>query len=195
MDHGDGVTGGVVPGMEGYVFDDACVPVALLAVAYTNVDGEDGYNPDVDVLIARFEDIDDDGVPSVGDIIRTNRYPIDFNDLTGAGTFGVTQHTITDDFHVIYSTVSLDLILTETDTGTDQVFRWTTNTEGTTELYQEVSYGAEFTLFRDAINVSVDLRRVNPVSPSQPDAAAGMENLLRPSDDPFIDVDITPPPA
>ncbi|MFA9566007.1 MAG: hypothetical protein ACERLM_15095, partial [Acidimicrobiales bacterium] len=92
-------------------------------------------------------------------------------------------------------TVSLDLILTETDTGTDQVFRWTTNTEGTTELYQEVSYGAEFTLFRDAINVSVDLRRVNPVSPSQPDAAAGMENLLRPSDDPFIDVDITPPPA
>lgn len=178
----------------------SCTPqppgVTLLAVVYTNVDGQDGYDPDVDLLIAQFEDTDNDGVPSVGDVIRTNQYPLDQNDVTGGGTFQETQHTITALGPGDYTTERLGLFSVDTDTGTDQEFRWVSGTAG--ELFYEVAEPpVVFSTFFDMIAVggSSDNMKVELGSPSQPDTAATPNDLDRPGDDPFIDADITPPPS
>jgi hypothetical protein len=86
-------------------------------------DGSDDPAP----FIAQFEDVDDSGDPSVGDVIRTNRYPLDLNDVTGGGTFQTTAHTIIDPGAVIYIAEQVFLgngRSTVTDTGTNQLFSW-----------------------------------------------------------------------
>jgi hypothetical protein len=67
----------------------------MLAVAYSNLDGVDGYDPaGSDVLIAKLVDTNDDGVPSVGDTVVADRYPVDF-DASAFGRFRATTHTVT----------------------------------------------------------------------------------------------------
>ncbi len=65
----------------------------LLAVAYSNVDGVAGFAPDAgDVLIARLDDTNTDGQPSVGDTVTLGHYPINFSTTT-YGTFR-DQHLV-----------------------------------------------------------------------------------------------------
>ena len=65
-----------------------------LVVAYTNDDGVDGYTRANDTLIAGIFDVNGDGEISVGDEVRTYRYPMDF-EATSRGRFGVETHLIT----------------------------------------------------------------------------------------------------
>ena len=103
MDHGDGVPGDHVPGMAGYEFDETCelvqseIPGTLFAVAYTDIDPSDGgYDPNVDVLISKLVDTNNDGVVSVGDTIEMGQYPKNFNPSfpTDFGNFAVVSHTV-----------------------------------------------------------------------------------------------------
>ena len=75
----------------------ACTPTPdyppMLAVAYSNLDGVDGFHAGQDVLIARLVDTNRDGVVSVGDTVETGRYPLDF-DGTGFGVFRARTHTV-----------------------------------------------------------------------------------------------------
>lgn len=57
---------------------DYCQLGALLAVAYINDDGIDGYSGTADTLIAGLFDANNDSVVSVGDQIRYGSYPMDF---------------------------------------------------------------------------------------------------------------------
>jgi len=66
----------------------------VLVVAYINDDGVDGYTKANDTLIAGIFDVNRDGDISVGDEIRTYRYPLDF-EATSRGRFGVETHRIT----------------------------------------------------------------------------------------------------
>jgi hypothetical protein len=103
--HGDGFPGGEVPGTDGqFVFDENCVPQAaelIFAVAYTDMNTTDGgYNPDVDVLIAKLIDGPGpahDGILGSDDLVITDQYPKDFA-ASEFGSFRVTQHTVTDVF-------------------------------------------------------------------------------------------------
>lgn len=67
-----------------------------LAVAYSNLDGIDGYDPTgTDVLIAKLVDETGDGEVSVGDLVVTNLFPGDFipsefSPLPSSGTAEVT---------------------------------------------------------------------------------------------------------
>lgn len=74
----DGVPGGPVEGMDGHVHGDDCTPEApveqLWAVAYTDLDGIDGYSAAGDQLIVKVVD-DGDGEPGAGDTISWGLVP------------------------------------------------------------------------------------------------------------------------
>jgi hypothetical protein len=68
---------------------------AILAIAYTDLDGNGEFDTG-DVLIAKLVDENDDGVPSVGDTIHMGQYPKD-SAMTEFAPFGVTTpHAVTE---------------------------------------------------------------------------------------------------
>ena len=74
-------------------------PAGFLVIAWTNLDGVDGYDPDNgDVFIAGVYDVNDDACVSAGDEVRTGRYPKNPAG-TEFGDFGVTSHAITSSFN------------------------------------------------------------------------------------------------
>lgn len=87
--HGDGSPGDTVPGMDGYSFDESCIPAqdSVLVQAWST-DAEGNR-----VLIAQLEDTNPDGIPSIGDTITANQYPLDF-DGAEYRAFTVTTHTV-----------------------------------------------------------------------------------------------------
>lgn len=87
---GGGLVGDPVTGMPGYVFGDDCVPrLAVIAEAWS-------VAPDGTTLaMARLEDMDGDGLPSGGDVVRTGSYPLDV--LGSAfGTFTTSAFVVVD---------------------------------------------------------------------------------------------------
>jgi hypothetical protein len=172
---------------------------ALLAIAYINVDGQDGYDPDTDILIAQFEDADDSGDPTVGDVIRTNQYP---RLLTAAdiSTFQTTEHTIIDTGTVEYTSdkviVGASPVQAETDTGTGQFFGWVSEVDGEGEAYTEFGNGGVSQILDKIVDGGNDTILADPDNPSQsqPDTPT-FQTTPWPGDQPFIDVDVffTPP--
>ena len=61
-------------------------PARPLTVAYINDDGVDGYSATGDTLIAGIFDTTRDGVVSMGDELRIDQYPVDFDAII-RGTF------------------------------------------------------------------------------------------------------------
>lgn len=154
----------------------------LLAVAYSNVDGIDGYDPAADVLIAKVVDSNVDGMSSVGDTVVTNKYPLDFDAAT-FGTFQVTSHTVTQVRGAQQTFVGV------LDEGGAE-FYFEHNISTPSERYIEiapghlfkVNIGEERVSDRDWLEASTD-------APSAPDTPISRQ---RPStiDDPFIEVDL-----
>ena len=195
LNHGDALPGEAVPGMAGYTFDDDCSAVAdavpLLALAYTEVDGIPGYDPaSTDVLIAQFEDVDMNGEPSVGDIVRTNRYPLDIN-AASFGTFQTTEHVITGVQSTNYTSVGL-LVVVNSNTGSDQTFFWID--ESTLEQYGETGPGFMGVVDGLAEPFVTDIVQVTVggMTPSNPDTVVNV-GQIRAGDQDFINVVITPP--
>lgn len=67
---------------------------APLVVAYSDVDGTSGFDPDADRLISGIYDANGDGVVGVGDVVRTGTYPTTVGGLVHE-PFGITSHSIT----------------------------------------------------------------------------------------------------
>ena len=70
----------------------------FLAVAFTDLNGNDKYNPGKDTLIAAVADTNNDNTVSVGDTIQWGTYPA-IPDGTASGTGGIflnPDSTITD---------------------------------------------------------------------------------------------------
>ncbi len=171
---------------DGVFVDDGCVPETVFAIAYTNVDEVDGFNPDFDKLIAKLVDTDGSGDISVDDEVITDQYP---TTLAGDpfGTFGVTVHRVvlTDLKH----TPTVVDVLTP-DAGR---FLWV-HVGDDYEFYREdVDDGEDTCLWSDNFGATEkDLISVNVECPSLPSVAAHAfaEGV---ADDPFIDVDIFGP--
>jgi hypothetical protein len=169
----------------------ACVPppppaATALAIAYTNVDGIDGYDEaGGDVLIARLEDTNDDGVVSVGDAVVTGQYPEDFA-ATTFGSFAVTRHVV--DAVAGASSVRVG----------DFKFVWSDIADA--EVYSEFNFindplgtATEFTDSFSSVGPFGEGIFVNTTSPSVPDSNVNMSRAQQASDDEFIDVDILIP--
>jgi hypothetical protein len=166
-------------------------PETIFAVAYTDTNTADGgYNPAVDVLIAKWVDDNGSGVADAGDKIITNQYPEDFG-FSSFGTFGVTEHTVAS---VGASNGATECVanLPPSATGEDQLVSF--SADAIDERYGEwgdVTNIASFTTFVDGFPGSIggDVIGVVPASPSQ---APGPLNAQRSAggDDAFLDVEL-----
>jgi hypothetical protein len=69
----------------------------LLAVAFTDLNGNDKYNPGKDTLIAAIVDTNNDGIVSVGDTVQFGTYPLipDGSESGTGGTYLAFDRTIT----------------------------------------------------------------------------------------------------
>ncbi|MFL5724235.1 MAG: hypothetical protein ACJ78H_12680, partial [Chloroflexota bacterium] len=66
----------------------------VLAIAWTDVDGNHTYESAVDTLIAELVDSDEDGVASTGDTVIADRYPLNA-DASRFGAFLLKSETVT----------------------------------------------------------------------------------------------------
>jgi len=161
--------------------------VPLLAVAYTEVDGQPGFTAG-DVLIAQLEDVDMDGEPSVGDIVRTNQYPLDVNAAT-FGSFGVTEHVITGLVSGTFYTSEALGMTVNSNTGSNQVFDWRDRSDF--ESYLE--FNGNSMGFNDGLTgTNNDTIQVLGITQSAPDTLQNA-STLRLGDQDFFNVTITPP--
>ena len=187
--HGDGIPGGNVPGSEGaFEFDDDCGQVATIptefAVAYTNLDGTPGYDPTGDALLARLIDDDRDGVPSAGDKLLLDRYPLDIDGIS-LGTFGVTEYQVTG----ILS--SSGFAITVNTSAGNVTFIDTAGAGLPTESEAFQSLGS--TCFvQDGFTESfaLDFTRWSTSCPGSPSQSVEEDFVQRSGDQPFLDVDL-----
>ena len=156
----------------------------VFAVAYSNLDGIAGYNPaGADVLISQLVDFNGDDVPSVGDMVFTNQYPLDFAS-SSFGMFQVTQHTVVS----FVGTVTSTAIYAATANGDQLDFYDSPDVE----IYDEVHDGSAVFWVGDRITSTPDriaLSSSASEAPSQPDTIVHIsQNSV--GDDAFINVDI-----
>ena len=162
----------------------------LLAIAYTDVDpGDgDGFKDGTDVLIAKLEDTNDDGVVSVGDTVVTSQYPEDFA-ATTFGNFTQTSHVVDGGSSANSNNVSVF----------DGDFKFAWGDISDVEVYSEfdntnpLPTATEFTDSFSAVGPFGEGILVNTTSPSVPDSNINTSRAQQASDDEFIDVDILIP--
>ena len=155
-------------------------PPGLFAVAYTDmVDDGGAYDPAVDVLIAKLVDGNGDGVPGAGDLVVTDRYPINLSG-TQFANFGVTQTTV-DAAYAIQTGCFAEV-------NPNVLFRWDETPIG--EGYTEAPGGGGWSAWSDRFTELEpgDQLNVWTGSPSSPTVGAGGV-ILRPGDDVFVDVE------
>ncbi len=89
---------GIDNNCDGLIDPDCEETETIFAIAYTNVDGVDGFDESAgDVLIAKWVDgpvASPDGAIGAGDVIVTNKYPRDVFTTTNFGDFTVSNHVI-----------------------------------------------------------------------------------------------------
>jgi Ca2+-binding RTX toxin-like protein len=161
------------------------------AIAYSDVDGLDGYSTG-DVLIAALVDTVADGVPGWGDKVVLDRYPTNLEATAFAG-WGVTEHH--GEIPEIYTNEGRTFHITMRAANGDY-FDWY-HGEGTFtyDWYQEAGTGTGgVTEFFDTIvspdPIDDDSMFTEQTSPSQPTSANLDLDEVRQRDDAFIDVEI-----
>jgi len=205
--HGDGLPGDEVPGMDQYTFDDDCVPVAdeplelIFAVAYTDVDESDGgYNPSVDVFIAKLVDGPGsaaDGVIGVGDRIISDRYPLTLTAPFTYGSYSLANHTVSTVNAVLPASGGEGFVsVSESVSGGNANFTWQISSEDqryTEDFDTGVGTGSSF--FSDAHpGDDSDTILVVAPGPSLAEISVGPFQVHnRTTDDDFLDIDLNIP--
>jgi len=161
----------------------------ILAVAYSDVDGLDGYSTG-DVLIAKLVDTHPGGVPSAGDTIEMGRYPTDLSldpvdgyVPSAYGHWRDTSHTVTK-----VDTDTATGVVVDSDAGR----HFWQHIPSTAELYEEESPGffAPTAAIQDGLGAVLFAEQIEVelMSPSDPDSVSVLSPASNPKDDPFIDV-------
>jgi hypothetical protein len=157
-----------------------------LAVAYSNLDGVDGYDPGgADVLISKLVDSNADGVVSAGDRAVMNDYPLDYG-AASFGSFSVTSHEVNSGL------TSPTYVQVEVDAGR---LRWF-NSVGLVPDYMSEQYDEYDTSLstrldiRDSIGFPGDRISVNTDAPSLPLTGMNLGIPTNEVDNAFIDVDL-----
>lgn len=174
---------GTTTAAEGSTSQSDCVEPATLAIAYSNVDGVDGYDDSgTDVLIAKLVDTNSDGDVSVGDTVITDQYPLDL-DATAFGAFQTTTHAVTALGPINPTDVTVD-----GSGGAGFVFVSQPSVEGYSE---DLPTGVGFVAIYDFRSSGTESLRALAGAPSQPDPPVGPSARSgAPGDKPLIDVDI-----
>lgn len=169
-------------------FIDVELNPAVLAIAYTDVDPNDGpgFKDGTDVLIAKLVDSNFDGGPSIGDEVITDSYPLDF-DASAFGSFGVTHHVVSGvEYSGPTTAVEVDgntaLIGFVSQPGEYDSYVERPNSAGNSVLLTDAYYAPG--VFEDELNVLAG------EGPSQPAVSVDLPGRLHTQDDGFLDVDI-----
>ena len=158
--------------------------IDILAVAYSNKDAVNGFDPtSADVLIAELLDTSANGAPSAGDTVITHRYPLDLA-ATTFGFFSVTNHAVD-------TVVSAATPLMVGSGGNQFVFGIGTTSCGPFELYGEEAAGGSTYItdytwcaqLNPTDGISVD--QVSPSEPATPVSVSDSADLYAD----FIDID------
>jgi len=154
----------------------------LLAVAFTDVNGNDKYNENKDTLIAALVDTNDDDRVSAGDTIQFGSYPSVFG-----GTYTGDDYVIRTTDTVTFSDSAVQVTTVD-----GQAVRWSADLDSE-EFFTAVAGSTQFeTFLRDGIAESIpdDEIQAHPNVPgglAQPDTLV-TELVFQPGDDPFLDV-------
>lgn len=150
----------------------------ILAVAYSDIDGLDGYSTG-DVLIAKLVDTNDDKAVSVGDTVMMGRYPTSLT--PGPSDFadwGVTSHVVQT--VLVATAITVDVI------AAGESHAWTFTDSG--EIYDESSRA---TVFQDGFRASIDdVILASPGSSSAPSSSVPFTFITRHADNDFVDVEL-----
>jgi hypothetical protein len=160
-------------------------PETVLAVAYTNVvDDGGGYDPVVDVLIAKLVDTDGSGTVTVGDTVTTNQYPLDF----AATSFGNFQKTS----HIVQTVGSLTTKQVYVYADTNERFAFLKYPNAEAYLEDNLS-GQTAIVDLTGANLGTDQINITTGTPSDPDTSVANLRRFDYVDEGFINVVITPP--
>jgi hypothetical protein len=166
-------------------------PETIFAVAYTDINTADGgYNPAVDVLIAKWVDDNGSGVADAGDKIITDQYPRDFG-FSSFGTFGVTEHTVTG----VLPTAG-EQCGAEIGDPARVISFYSSSFGDLLEHFAEGDINAENSLWQDSTGEGIsgpdnmDTLDVMTASPSQPQDTFLSTRLDDFADDPFLDIEL-----
>lgn len=158
---------------------------AVVAIAYSNVDGIDGFSPSADVLIAKLVDTSGDSVPSAGDTVITFKYPLAFG-VAEFGSFRTTQHAVAS---VDFS--SYRQIVVRDDESNQYYFNSGAFGPTTEETYREQLWSGMGVLIADyVVGPTPESLIVNSIAPSAPESSVDLSRSPGAGDDSFIDVDI-----
>jgi hypothetical protein len=159
----------------------------LLAVAFTDLNGNDKYNPGKDTLIAALVDTNKDGIVSVGDTIQWGAYPaIPDGSASGiGGNFTILESTITDVVHADSTAVIVETALGRV--------HWLASQDKQEFLTEPLGIGRVESHLVDSINFPTlaDSIQTDPTA-----GGAGRPNTiidvstLQPGDQAFLDVKI-----
>jgi hypothetical protein len=158
-----------------------------LAIAYTNLDGVNGFG-EGDQLIAKVVDTDGNG-PDAGDRVIMGKYPLSLSAPFSFGNWGVKSHEVTTVVHSSGDYIDLRSANAAFN------FYHLVFPGGTVEQYDERTNSHPYprSTFRDfgLAGPAKDTFSVLTGAPSLPATPNDAEiELDRPTDDPFIDVDI-----
>ena len=163
---------------DGEIDENGCSKI--FAIAYTNTNGQAGFQGGEDVLIAKLIDGNNDGTLNIGDKIITHQYPTNFEG-TDFGVFTIKEH----EFSNIAGMGSTQINVTSPEGS----FNWISSADR--EQYREIKNPFRDTNIFDNLSSSFfDQIVVDKLSPSNPQTAVPttVQNLR--GDDSFIDVDI-----
>jgi hypothetical protein len=150
----------------GDIINEFVPPPSLLAVAFTDQDGNHTYDPDTDLLIAALLDTNDDGIVSIGDTINWGTYPTTVDGSSSVrGNFTSADSLVTG-----VNTVVSSVIAVQTALG---VVVWQESQIPEFDLFATVVDANTTLLLQDIVDATPDQIVVTAISssPGQPDTS------------------------
>ena len=155
--HGDVEIDGWVPDQPGYRFDEDCAPELFLLARATSTDASG-----VEHLVAQWEDTNHDGVPSDGDTVRTDEFPL-YTDREGSRIYvsaTVTEHVVA--LQEASRSATVHQLVGRNDEGEFQFTAWLDE-----EVYFYAEWGVDTILVADGL-LGEDRTIIGIDAPSRP---------------------------
>ena len=165
-------------------------PPHQFVVAYINIDGQSGFDANIDIMIASVEDTNGSTVVDVGDTVKMGYYPLSTSgcsDSTSIEAFSVRSHAITDVWWAVFDGVS---VISSDDDGVALFSFRSRDNEERFEEYYPYDLGRGHTVILDAIGGNWDWLYIDPDSPSHPQSSINYSTGGGLEDACFIDIEI-----
>ena len=163
----------------------APTPGRILAIAYSDLDGNHQFDPALDVLISKLVDTDGYG-PSAGDQVIMGRYPTTLNPIRperGFEEWAVKSHTVTE-----FSFVSAGKTVVQV--GANEYLQWLDDWQG--DSFDERTHGTVSAFVDSRTTNLTDYIVLDTTTPSHPVESFTQYGTKDTTDHRFVDVEVYP---